>query len=110
MLLLGICVVSCKNLEGGIEGMFVRKTKNYNYSLTINNDSTFSLITQSIHARSGCAGKWELIKDTLVLRCNEESFPAQISSGYMNEREKRIRVINRNKIKYERIVMRRIKS
>lgn len=108
--LLAVWVVSCKGLEKGIEGTFVKKSKDYNYTLNINNDSTFSLITQSIYARSGCTGKWELKKDTLILKCSEEPFPAQISSGYMNDREKRIRVLSRNKIKYQQIVMRRIKS
>lgn len=109
-ILLAIWVVSCKSFEKGIEGRFVKSSQDYNYTLNINNDSTFSLITQSIHARSGCTGRWELKKDTLILKCGEEPFPAQISSGYMNEREKQIRVINRNKIKYEQIVMRRIKG
>lgn len=99
----------CTGIEG-LQGVYVKKGKDYQYSLTINKDSTFTLTTQSIHARSECKGKWQLVGDTLLLKCNDEPFPAQITKGYMIEREKKVIVLSEKKLKLGQVVMKRIKE
>jgi hypothetical protein len=99
----------CADFEG-IHGVYVKKGKDYQYRLTVNKDTTFVLITQSIHARSECKGKWQLVGDTLLLKCNEEPFPAQITKGYMTEREKKVIVLNEKRMKLGQVVMKRTKE
>nr|PZN51555.1 MAG: hypothetical protein DIU61_13110 [Bacteroidota bacterium] len=92
-----------------LAGEYVKKEKDYKYSLTINQDSTFSLVTQSIYARSGCKGKWKLSGDTLLLHCADEPFPAQIASGYMNEREKKVIILNEKRLQLDQVVLKKLK-
>src|SRR5258706_5870383 len=98
-----IGLISCSSYKN-LPGKYTRIGKDYKYSLMISGDSTFTLETQSIHARSGCKGGWKLHGDTLLLKCNEEPFPAQIASGYMNEREKRV-IVSRNGLKLGTVIL-----
>jgi hypothetical protein len=101
-------LASCQTFKS-IPGEYVKVTKDYKYSLKVNKDSTFTLVTQSIHAKSGCNGIWKkTTKDTLLLKCSEEPFPAQIAGGYMTEREKKIAIISYKKLKLGEIVMKRV--
>ena len=93
------------------QGLYVKKGKDYCYSLTLNkNDSTFSFSIESIHARSGCKGNWYIVSDTLFLECENEPFPAQLTRGYMSDREKKIIILNDKKLKLDEVVMKRTKK
>lgn len=101
-------LVSCQTFKS-LPGEYVKATRDYKYSLKVNKDSTFTLVTQSIHAKSGCSGIWKKIAaNTLLLKCSEESFPAQIAGGYMTEREKKIAIVSYKKLKLGEIAMKRV--
>jgi hypothetical protein len=101
--------LSCCNSFKGLPGTYVRKGKDYKYTLTISPDSTFNLVSESFHARSGCKGKWNLTRDTLLLQCSDEAFPAQIASGYMTERDKKVIVLGEKKLKLGQEILKRVK-
>lgn len=105
-----ILLFSCKStlVYEDLKGEYIREGKDYTYKLKIMGDSTFSLVTQSIHARSGCEGKFRyLSNDTLLLKCNEEPLSAQLARGYMADREKKVIILNKNKLKLGQVVMKR---
>jgi len=80
-------------------------------SLTLHKDSVFILSDKWFEINSTCTGKWFVVsKDTIVLRCFDEKFPAQISSGYLNEREKKIIVLGKNKLKLDNSFLKRSKK
>lgn len=101
-----IVLISCGSFKG-LPGKYVKKGRDYKYTLTINEDNTFNLVNQSVYARSGCNGTWKLTGDTLLLQCGEEPFPAQIASGYMNERERKVIVLSEKKLKLGDEVLKR---
>lgn len=49
-------------------------------------------------------------REFILLKCSEDANPYEmLSSGYMNEKEHKFQVINRNKIKYKDVVLKRKK-
>jgi len=97
---------SCKGPEK-IHGTYVDKGKDYKYTLTINADSTFVLNDQNIYSKSSCKGKWQQRSDTLYLICDDEEFPAQIASNYMQDREKTVVIINNSKLKIDSLILKK---
>lgn len=81
------------------------------YTLELRPDSTFSFIIMVKDAKPQCNGKWKIIdKEFILLECNESSNPYEmLSSGYMSQKEQKLQVINKNKIKYKDFVLKRKK-
>lgn len=104
-LVLILVQVSCASYSE-LPGEYTNARKGYNFSLVMNRDNTFALDIRTVYGYSGCKGIWRLRGDTLLLRCNEEHFPAQIVSGYMVEREQ-IAIVKNKKIKLGAIVLKR---
>jgi|GEM_PF-1097704 len=78
------------------------------YTLELNTDSTFAFIINIQDARPRGVGKWRIIdKDFLLLECGEPSVEEGLTSGYMNERKIKMKVINMNKIKYKDVTLKR---
>jgi hypothetical protein len=73
------------------------------YILQLNPDSTFILAI----GREKCLGKWELVDDLIVLNCIEEDIFAAIGSGHMFQREHKLKIINRSRLKYNDVILKR---
>ena len=97
--------VSC-TVNRIIPGNYYNNGTDYKNSLKLNNDSTFVIAIENFDSKSGCHGKWKyLSKDTLLLKCDTEGFPAIITSGYISEREQKVVLLGHNKIKYKQLIL-----
>lgn len=81
-----------------------------NYTLKLNNDSTFYFEINIHDARPRCDGKWWQSGDSLFLRCSDtESLAEKLSNGYMNQREHEFEILSKDKLKYKDVVLKRKK-
>lgn len=105
-----IFFASCKtvSISQNMQGHYHKEGKDYQYDLTLNNDSTFSFTKKYFEVNSTCQGKWHRIsKETLLLKCDEEDLSAKLQSGYMTERERKVIVLSKNKLKVEKVILKR---
>jgi hypothetical protein len=107
---------SCKIVEiKDIPGKYYRKydqKNNYNrvVTLTLSQDSTFEYTDEWFEINKACKGKWVFATtNTVLLKCFEQPFPALISSGYMNGRRLKVKVISINKVKVDKSILMRVK-
>ena len=123
-ILLTSCTISCKTMQAYRieEGKFIRADK-YSFlgsdridihELILNQDSTFSFKYSGPAGSNKCQGKcYYLDNKTILLKCNDEEYylisqdnskvpldPAWMS-GYMRDRERKVKIVNENKIKLE---------
>ncbi len=78
------------------------------YFLELKNDSNFLFKISGHDYSSVCSGIWEKKNDLLFLKCKEEKNVATIlSSGYMSQREFKIEILNKNKLKLDKIILKR---
>lgn len=106
LLFILVTLVSCKTSYVGnsIEGKFINKGKDYSYSLILKNDSTFIYKQQDLDVLRLCSGKWHYLnQDTILIQCDEENTLQQISTGYMQEREKKVIIVSQKKIKIDKL-------
>ncbi|ALM08803.1 hypothetical protein SB49_14060 [Sediminicola sp. YIK13] len=107
-------IFSCKALknEQSIYGEYYKKGKDFEYSLSLNADSTFSLKTKYQDANPMCTGQWQKMNSSEIqLKCDVTKDPTEmLSSGYMNEREHKIEFISRDKIKFKNVILKRIET
>lgn len=109
--------ISCSTLKtepNNIVGTFYKQGSkngfNYEYTLKLYKDNSFFLGHKVHGANPQCKGQWEQSNDTLFLKCNEENeVSIMLSSSYMNERKYALKIVNRNKIKINNILLRRVK-
>jgi hypothetical protein len=86
----------------------LQKRKDYQYDLTLNNDSSFTFTKKYFEVNSICQGQWKRIaKDTLLLKCGEEDLSAKLQSGYVTKRERKLIVLNKQKLKIENVILKR---
>lgn len=82
------------------------KTK-VSYMLKIMSDS-FCLNVTGQDYDIICAGELINKKDSLLLKCSEEKdIDVLLSNGYSNQREHTVKILNRNKIKLGKVVLKR---
>lgn len=99
-----------------ISGTFYRlqKGKDFNtsYMIELKDDSTFTLVVGTAAGRPQCCGNWEIIDNKFILlKCDEITDVTEaLTSGYMSQREHQLQIINRNKIKYKDVVLKRRKK
>jgi hypothetical protein len=72
------------------------------YTLKINNDSTFELTQKYTDVSPRCKGKWTILsEDSIRLKCfDEDNMINQISTGYMEEREKTVIILTSKKTSF----------
>lgn len=108
----------CKAQEIGqtsICGTFYKlhKGKDFNvsYTLELNSDSTFLLLLNTAGGNPQCEGRWEIIdSEFILLKCNELTDVTEaLTNGYMSQREHKIQIIGKNKIKYKDVILKRKK-
>ncbi|RKN75913.1 hypothetical protein D7Z94_24945 [Ulvibacterium marinum] len=84
------------------------KTISVSYSLNLRPDNTFVFSIKSQDANPKCEGSWELNWQSVYLKCNESDDIGEIlSSGNMPDKEHKLEVINRNRIKFKNVVLTR---
>jgi GTPase SAR1 family protein len=110
LIMILLFAISCKNAKQDYTGKYKKAGKDHTYILELKRDSTFVFTQKYFEFNPKCQGKWKFItKDTVVLNCEkEEGFSAQLSTGYMVERERKVRIINSKKIEVDKIVLRKI--
>lgn len=114
LLILTIMFASCKSVAifKNVEGQYYKSGKDYQYSLNLNKDNSFILTQKYFEVNSTCNGKWQnLSADTILLKCDvEEDITAKLQSGYMTEREKKVLVLSKNKLKLGKVILKRKKK
>jgi hypothetical protein len=102
--------ISSKDLIGNFYGAtedYIRNTET-KYYLELNGDNVFKLKINGHDYRPECSGVWEQKGDTITLKCSDtESLGEKLSSGYMNQREFKIKVQSRNKLKLDKVILKR---
>lgn len=107
-----IVFASCRSAYTGqvISGEYYSDGKDYKYSLVLEADSTFLLEQQNLDVVTKCQGIWyQVSKDTVLLKCGREASSRFLSSGYMEDREKKIVLVNKNKIQIGKVFLKRRK-
>jgi len=108
-----IFLASCKTtpLLQSLPGQYYKNWKGYKYILILNNDSSFIYTEKYREGSPRCEGKWQFIsKDTLLLKCGKATFTEALSSGYLAEREKKVIVVNKNKVMIDNVILKRKKK
>ncbi|WP_336687616.1 hypothetical protein [Chryseobacterium bernardetii] len=117
--ILCILLVSCASAqqinESNIIGVFYNKkssTRNalgYEYTLKLERENRFSLFQRFQDASPRCDGYWELKDGILLLKClDTESITDKLSNAYMNQRDFKIKVKNKDKLELSnRIILKR---
>jgi len=92
-------------------GKYYIKGKDFNESLIIQKNHTFTLVEQGFEYDSQCQGKWKYIsKDTIVLQCDsEKDVEKMLQSDYMSDRLRKATILNRNQIKIKNVVLTKVK-
>ena len=99
-----------------IQGTFYKLNKDRylssSYTLELHKDGSFALNEKHQDANPQCKGKWTIENDKfIVLKCDEvKDVTETLTNGYMNKREQKLLIINRNKIKYNDVVLKRKKT
>ncbi|MCJ7936185.1 MAG: hypothetical protein MUW56_21775 [Chryseobacterium sp.] len=110
-----LCLLLCSSCasiqqidENNIVGVFYCKklsTKNkfgYEYTLNIEKENKFSMFQRFQDASPRCSGIWELKDGFLFLKClDTESITDKLSNAYMNQRDFKINVKNKDKLELE---------
>lgn len=97
-------------------GRFCRKEKTAGitvfYELILRSDSSFSFSINVPDANPKCEGIWKFDNDEyLLLECEDLFDPSFVlSSGYMSERNHRLKIKSKNRIIYKGMTLRRIKD
>lgn len=105
-LILVFTINSCKSLSTDTKinyGTFISKGDDYYHSLLLNSDSTFVINFKYFEIKASCFGKWNNIgKDSLIINCDKpKSFGETLQSGYINEREMYLKIINKNDLQFK---------
>lgn len=113
-----ISSLSCKAQkveQEAILGTFYKldKGKHFStsYTLMLKSDSTFAFIIKVKDGQPQCDGIWEIVDDKFILlKCGEITDVTEtLTNGYMSKREHEIIIINKNKLRYNDVVLKRKK-
>jgi len=115
-LLVLLLFISCGTLrieQPDMVGKYNRlhKSKNFlttRYSLTLNLDNTFHLSIKTQDTYGVCIGIWSMQNNYIYLKCEDkEGTIAAITSGYLNKREYKLEIVNKNRIKFDTALLKR---
>ena len=111
-----LLAVSCKAQQidqRAIYGTYYKldKDKDFSksYTLELNQDGSFKFMIKQHHGMPQCKGTWKLEGDQVLIECEEAQVYEALSSGYMSEREHTFKVLNKNKLEYQGMVLKRKK-
>ena len=104
------CSVTKKLKDTDMVGSYYAKIKGHNntsvqYKLNLQ-PNIFSLKIKGQDYNSECTGSWLKNGDTLFLKCKEEKdIGILLSSGYMNQRDYTIKILSRNKLELDKVIL-----
>lgn len=112
-----LMILSCKAQEIDREAIYgtfygLDRDKNFStsYTVELRQDSSFKLAIKVQDANPQCEGKWKIVGNEVLLECDEITDPTKmLSSGYMNKREHKLLIVNKDKLKYDGVVLKRKK-
>ena len=110
IVLLYSCSVTKKLKDTEILGSFYAKIEGHNdtnvqYTLSLKPNS-FSLNFKGQDYNPECTGSWLKKGDSLFLKCKEEKdIGILLSSSYMNQRDYTVKILSRNKLRLDKIVL-----
>jgi len=98
-LLFAMCsCIAKKNIYGNYQYKGTSNGFHKEYILLIKKGG-FSMSYKSQDASPGCEGQWNVVKDTLFLQCDKENVvSSMISTGYMNQRDYKLKIIDNKKL------------
>jgi hypothetical protein len=102
--------VEQEDIEGVYYKLFKDRYLSSSYSLELHSDGSFNLKETHQDGRPQCNGKWKLEDGKfVVLKCDEvKDLTEALANGYMNKREHKLLIINKNKLQYsDDIVLKR---
>jgi len=107
---------SCKtvNVEPvDITGKFYAKVSKNDfineYMLELNKNNSFSFMYRVHGASPKCEGQWSLLENKLLLNCDEiKNTYEMLSSGYMNQRDFLLEIIDNSTLKFGNTVLKRV--
>ena len=108
LLLVSVLLSSCASSfsQKNLVGNYQAKGKDYSYKLKLAKDSTFQLTTWHIEVKSGCEGTWRVIdNDTILLQCSAPKPFEELQGGYMSEREKKVSILSKRKLKMGNVTL-----
>ncbi len=95
-------------MSQNVQGHYHKERKDYVYDLSLNSDSSFTFTKKYFEVNSTCHGKWQRISsDAILLKCDDAGVSEQLQSGYMTERERKIIVLNKDKLKIDEVILKR---
>jgi hypothetical protein len=112
-----LMAVSCKAQEidqEAMDGTFYKlvKAKNFgkSYTLELNRDGSFKFMLKQLDAMPQCKGTWQIVVNEVLLECEEGDNPYEmLSNGYLSQREHTFLILNKNKLEYGDLVLKRTK-
>ncbi|WP_291138578.1 hypothetical protein [Flavobacterium sp. UBA7663] len=103
-----LCLASCKS-NFPLDGNYKKVGADYQYSLVLNKDSTFTLNKRYFEVNASCNGKWKVNnRNEVLLECVEASLIEQLSSGYLNDRSISLQIIKNKKLKLDNVILKKI--
>ena len=102
--------VNDKDLPGVFSHKRPFKKTNTLHVLKLINNNEFILYIRPFEWSSRCTGLWERKKDKIILKCNgPKNIVEALSIGCMGKREFVIKIINKNKLFLDNIILKRKK-
>lgn len=103
-------LISCKS-NSSLVGDYKKDGFDYNYSLKLNKDSTFTLIQKYSEVKASCNGKWKINNSKeIILKCNDATVIEQLQSGYINDRTMTLQIVGSKKVKLKNVTMQKVKT
>lgn len=97
-----------------LAGKFYGKSDGYaknittQYYLELGADNIFHLKIKGHDYGPECSGSWIRKEDTLYLKCSDtENLADKLSGGYMNQREFKIKIKNKDMLKMDKVSLKR---
>jgi hypothetical protein len=113
-----VSLLSCTAQKVGQEAIYgtfykLNKAKHFSksYTLELKPDGTFTFIIKVKDGQPQCSGMWEIVGNEFIfLKCNEiTDIIETLTNAYMSKREHKVEIINKNKLKYNDVVLKRKK-
>lgn len=95
-------------IEGTFFGMRETMGFKYQYALELNQNGSFlfKIIVQDAMAQ--CQGKWRFENNKfIILDCQEASVWETLTNGYMNSCDYKVEILNKNKLRYNNVILKR---
>jgi len=87
-------------------GTYRAQTKDSKYILELKDEERFTLTFGFWDGKSSCDGSWEVIdRNTILLKCAQGKFPAQVTSSYMTIRERRVLILSHRKLRLDKTTL-----